>query len=75
MFLSLDEYNLLHHSEIVGIFNPSAFKNNNETEAFSKPTNAVILLSNNQKIPSPLRPATLCNRIKRQMNYGIEEIL
>jgi regulator of extracellular matrix RemA (YlzA/DUF370 family) len=75
MFLSLDEYNLLHHIEIVGIFNPSVFKNNNKTASFSKQTNAIILLSNNQKIPSPLRPATLCHRIQRQMNYGIKEIL
>lgn len=75
MFLSLDEYNLLHYIEIVGIFNPSVFKNSNEATTFSKQTNAVILLSNNQKIPSALRPATLCHRIQRQINYGIKEIL
>jgi hypothetical protein len=75
MYLSLDEYNLLHHKAIVGIFDLSVFKKNMEIISFSEQSNAVILLSNNQKISSPLRPVTLCNRIKRQINYGVREIL
>lgn len=74
MYLFIDEFNIIHSSRIVGIFKTSAFKIKETTSSSLKLPRSVILLTDNQRILSPIRPTTLYQRIQKQIKTMIEEM-
>jgi len=70
MYLFIDEHNIFLSHWLVGIFKPSSFKLQEQLPPSDKLSSSIILLTNNKKIPSPLRTITLYQRVKRQFKDG-----